>query len=271
VRGTRGDELAALYRKIADLQSELADLEARHESVRAGSASADEMVGQMLARVSEVEARLRASQADLDEAEGRAENAEARAGDLASQLGAAQLDVHQLHEDLDEARLEAEAQRAEIEALRTRLSREHEERESLHQRVSEFADVCQERDSALLREELIDAELGEVRGELAEAKRLHAAGDDGGTAKRSAEEARRLQQELQAAHASALRAGEHLRLAVESVSRTLVDLDAEVSLGSAPSSPVLAPLVAATEDDEPTQIFGNLAREIAEDLRHDRS
>ncbi len=64
VRGTRSEELAALYRKIADLQAELADAEARHDQVRAESASADEMVGQMLARVSDVEARLHRAQAD---------------------------------------------------------------------------------------------------------------------------------------------------------------------------------------------------------------
>ncbi len=273
VRGTRSDELASLYRKIADMQVELADAEARHEKARAESASADEMVGQMLARVSEVEARLRTAQADRDDAEARAETAEARAGELAAQLGAAHLQINQLRDDLAVAGHDADVNLAEIESLRARLLREQEERETLRQRVVEFAQVCEERDAALLREELIDAELGAVRGELAEAKLQPPAAAAETRHPAPALAARRLHAELVAAQEGAARASEQLRLAVESVGRAMTDLEGEgpdAPRAAFESGPVLAPLVGEAEDDEPTTIFGDLARELALELRERR-
>jgi len=256
VRGSRGDELAASYRKIADLQAALADAEARHEQLRAASASADEMVGQMLARVSEVEARLRGALADLAQADARAAAAEGRAD-----LGARE------HQDArDAAAHAASASRAEVEALRARLLREQVERETLHQRVIEFTQVCEERDSALLREELMGAELDAVRDELAEAK-LQARVLPPGPGFEGRASTGEVRGELMSARESALRASEQLRLALEGMGRALVDLDA---LG-APQPPEVegaaaAPLVSDAEDDEPTQTFGKMARQMASGL-----
>ncbi len=181
----------------------------------------------------------------LGEAQGRAETAEGRAADLAAELRAARLDVGQLRDDLDAVGQEANAYRGEIESLRAKLSREQEERETLRQRVIEFARVSEERDAALLREELIEAELGAVRGELAEAK-LVADPLNAGTREREARlgGAERLRAELVAAHESAVRVTEQLRLAVQSVTDTLTDPHVTTSARS-------------EEDDEPTQIFGD--------------
>lgn len=209
---SRTEELAQLYRKIADMQAELADAEARFDRAMRSSAGADEMVGQMLARVADVEAKLAA-------ATKQATDAEARAGELATQLGKARATQAEIAERLRvaESRLRGDHQesdrfQAELEAARTeatmsiaaaeeaqdalirerdtvtalradlaraeaQLSREREERESLRARVREFAEVCDERDKALLREELLAADLEATKQELAEMQRKAASGE----------------------------------------------------------------------------------------------
>ena len=119
------------------------------------------MVGQMLARVGEVEARLRDAEAARDEAEGRLAASETRAAGLA--------------EVLDACRREAEEANAEAAALRAQLGREREQRETLALRVGELTVVCNERDGALLREKLLEAELTATRVEMVELRAAHTA------------------------------------------------------------------------------------------------
>ena len=207
---TRMEELAHLYRKIADMQGELAETEARLEKALHESAGADEMVGQMLARMGEVEGRLHGTQKQAAEANARAEGAESRASELAAQLGKARATQAELAErlraaesrlsgdrrDFDRLRSELEAARTEATVaiaaaeeaqdnllkerdqsitLRAELSREastrqrdRDERETLRLRVSELALVCDERDKALLREEMLEADLEAARREVAD-------------------------------------------------------------------------------------------------------
>jgi chromosome segregation ATPase len=168
---TRSEELAQVYRKLGDTQAALADADARAEKAHAESEAADEMVGQMLARVSEVEARLRAAQKQAADADLRAASAKER------------LEAQSL--ELKRTAAEADEQRREAEALRARINREHEERESLRARVTEFAAVCEERDTALLREELLEADLTAAREALDAAR----------TEARDAREAQRIEVE----------------------------------------------------------------------------
>jgi chromosome segregation ATPase len=188
----RSDDVAHLHRRVAELQSDLHDAEARIAKANAESAAADEMVGQMLARIGEVEAKLSLAQKELADANVRADAAEARAADLGAQLGRIRMEqgkllerVHAAESQLDDERTAAtrlraefealqrsasasagEEARAEVESLRARLKREQEERESLRMRVAEFATVCQERDTAVERLEALEGEdVGALRAE----------------------------------------------------------------------------------------------------------
>ena len=233
------------------MQSELADTEARLERALAESAGADEMVGQMLARVGEVEAKLHEAESAHADAEGR----------LAS------------------ACAEADAHRDEAAALLARLTREKEERETLGLRVGELAKVCEERDGALLREELLEAELGAVRAETIELRAAHSAELAAALAREEAASSR----VVGAAELAAVSAerdalateARHLRDAVERVGRVLSELT--LSLGGErhvtappiaesqrpPSQPGhdLVNLVDDASEEEATKVFG--AREMA--------
>jgi hypothetical protein len=249
--GVRGEELAGLYRKIADLQTELADAEARLERALAESAGADEMVGQMLARVGEAEGKLH-------EAEERASLAEERAGELARQRDEAQREV-------EHARAEAEAQREQTAQVSAKLSRAHDERQSLGLRVSELAKVCEERDGALLREELFEAELVAVRAEMVELRASHAAELAAAEARTQAASAR----VVGAAELSAAREARdalateavHLRAAVGRIGDVLSELTRSLAAGA------LAPPPAKPQDDsrhssEPPEIIAVPSEEL---------
>jgi hypothetical protein len=134
------DEVTSLYRRLAELQSALAEAEACVVRGRGREAAADEMNGQMLAHLSDVEARLRGAEDAARGAQVRAQRAEART--------------------------------AELEAL---LSREQEARETLRLRVVDLAEVCEERDGALLREEVLEVELEEARADARQQREAHEA------------------------------------------------------------------------------------------------
>ncbi|APR83505.1 Chromosome partition protein smc [Minicystis rosea] len=202
--GARLDERAQLHRKLADMQAELTGAQKRLERALHESAHADEMIGQMLARVADAEARMRVSQKQAAEAEARAadlatELARAREAQaaLTERLGAMEAralgdpeEMERLCRALDAARTETTValaaveqteealaeERAQATALRNELAREHaellrerEERESLRARITELAHVCNERDDALAREELLQAELDTLRARIAAA------------------------------------------------------------------------------------------------------
>ena len=195
---TRTEELAQLYRKIADLQSELVEAETRLEKARAESAGADESAGQMLAHVADVEGRLRAAQKQAEEAEQGAAEAEARAGEMAAQLGKTRAELSSVRRELTAARAEAAAEREklrgefevlhdedearwaelvlEVEELKTQRGLEQEEREKLRAQVSALAEVQGQRDKAMLREELLEADLEATRRDLGEARRQATSG-----------------------------------------------------------------------------------------------
>lgn len=197
--------LAHHQRRIAELEATLADTEDRLKKARRESATADEMIGQMLARVSEVEGKLRATQKHTTEAEERAaadetdrerRRAELEAARTEATIAVAAAETAQealiaereqigaLRAELSRERAQSARDREERESLRAQLAREREERESLRARVAEFAAVCEERDQALRREEELEealaraqqsegaAEVQRLRGVLADVKRM---------------------------------------------------------------------------------------------------
>jgi hypothetical protein len=210
----RGEEIAALYRKIADLQSQLSEAESRFTRAQSESAGADEMVGQMLARVGEVEAKLRDAEGARGEAEGRLAATEAHAAGLAAALEA--------------SRREAEEARAEAAAIGARLGREREQRETLALRVGDLSKVCDERDAALLREELLEAELTSTRVEMVDLRTAHTAELAAALAREEAAAARVIGADELAAVSAERDAlvveALHLHDAVAAVQRVLSDL-----------------------------------------------
>ena len=161
----RSDDLAHLYRKIADLQADAAEAEARAVKAEREQSDADGMLGQMLARVSEVEARLRAEQKRA--AEGEAALAQAaklrgsqgevleRLQTLEAQTERARLELTQSRREAATHRLAADDQlhllakeREETAELRARLEREQKEREALRARVAELDRAAGERNEA---------------------------------------------------------------------------------------------------------------------------
>jgi hypothetical protein len=173
----RSDELAHLYRKIADLQADVTAAEARAVKAEHEQEGADSMLGQMLARVSEVEARLRTEQKRAAEGEAAlAQSAKLRAsqGDMLERLQAVESQSERLRVDLTHARREAAThrlaaddqlhllakEREETASLRARLDREEKERESLWARLADLDRAASERNdtSARLREQLAEVE-----------------------------------------------------------------------------------------------------------------
>ena len=71
----RTDEVALLHRKIAELEADASEAEARAVKAEREQGAADEVLGQMLARVSDVEARLRVEQKRAADAEAGAPQA----------------------------------------------------------------------------------------------------------------------------------------------------------------------------------------------------
>ena len=179
----RPDELAHLYRKIADLQADVAEGEARAVKAERERAATDEMLGQMLARVAEVEARLRFEQKRAESSEnGAAQAARLRAsqGELQERLQAAEAQNERLRIDLTHSRREAGThrlaaddqlhllakEREETAALRARLDREQQEREALRARIAELDGTAGEHREASTRERDISAKLEQAWVEI---------------------------------------------------------------------------------------------------------
>ena len=173
----RSDELAHLYRKIADLQADVAAAEARAVKAEHEQEGADSMLGQMLARISEVEARLRAEQKRAAEGEAAAAtSAKLRAsqGEMLERLQTLESQCERLRLELTHARREAAThrlaaeeklhllakEREESDDLRARLEREEKEREALWARLAELDRAAGERDDASTRarEQLAEVE-----------------------------------------------------------------------------------------------------------------
>ncbi|MEP7123510.1 MAG: hypothetical protein ABJE95_21460 [Byssovorax sp.] len=176
----RADDLAHLYRKIADLQADCAESEARAVKAEREQSEADGMLGQMLARVAEVEGRLRAEQKLRVEGEAmaaqagklRASQAEMleRLQTLESQAERARLDLTHARREAATHRLAADDQlhllakeREDTAALLARLEREQRDREGLRARVVELDRAASERNEALARARDLQAELEAIR------------------------------------------------------------------------------------------------------------
>jgi chromosome segregation ATPase len=218
------DEQATLYRRIAELSTALAESEACVLRGRGREAATDEMNGQMLARVSDVEMRLRATEDALREALSRTQRAEARAVDLAGQL-----------------------------------TREQEAREMLRLRLAELVEVCDERDGALIREELLQVELEEVRHELRAVRDAHEAEltslREKAVPAAEAPESAGLRADRDALAAEA----RQLRTVVDAIARALGELKQPPRETAAPDAP-------DAPEDEPTRVFGAPERELVRSL-----
>ncbi len=164
----RSDDLAHLYRKIADLQADTAAAEARAVKAEREQESADSMLGQMLARISEVEARLRTEQKRAAEGESAATQAaklRASQSDMLERLQQVEAQSERLRLDLTHARREAAThrlaaddqlhllakEREDTAELRARLERDQKERESLRARLAELDRTAGERNDASAR------------------------------------------------------------------------------------------------------------------------
>jgi chromosome segregation ATPase len=188
----RSDDLAHLYRKIADLQADAAQAEARAVKAEREQSDADGMLGQMLARVSEVEARLRAEQ--KRSAEGEAALAQAaklrgsqsdmleRLQMLEAQSERARIDLTQARREASTHRLAADDQlhllakeREETADLRARLEREQKDREALRARVAELDRAAGERNEATARARELLVEIETTRKDAAVRERELAA------------------------------------------------------------------------------------------------
>lgn len=134
----RTDEIALLHRKIAEFEADASESEDRAVKAEREQGAADEMLGQMLARVSDVEAQNERLRVDLTHA--RREAA-----------------MHRLAAE-DALHLLAKA-RDETAELRARLDREQEDREALWTRIAEQDRVAGERDQAGARARELAAEL----------------------------------------------------------------------------------------------------------------
>ena len=179
----RPDELAHLYRKIADLQADVAESEARAVKAERERAATDEMLGQMLARVSEVEGRLRVEQ---KRAEGGAavvaQAAQFRASQSEPQerLQAVEAQNERLRIDLTHSRREAGThrlaaddqlhllakEREETADLRARLDREQQEREALRARIAELDGTAGAHHETPTRERDLSARLAQAWVEI---------------------------------------------------------------------------------------------------------
>jgi chemotaxis protein MotB len=176
----RGDDLAHLYRKIADLQADAADSEARAVKAEREQSEADSMLGQMLARVSEVEARLRAEQklrvegeaAAAQAAKLRASQAEMleRLQTLEAQAERARIELTHARREAATHRLAADDQlhllakeREDTAELLTRLEREQRDREALRARLVDLDRTTSERNDAAARARELQIELEATR------------------------------------------------------------------------------------------------------------
>ena len=176
----RSDDLAHLYRKIADLQADAADAEARAVKAEREQSEADGMLGQMLARVSEVEARLRAEQklrvegeaAAAQAAKLRASQAEMleRLQTLEAQAERARIELTHARREAATHRLAADDQlhllakeREDTAELLTRLEREQRDREALRARLVDLDRTTSERNDAAARARELQIELEATR------------------------------------------------------------------------------------------------------------
>jgi hypothetical protein len=176
----RADETALLYRKIAELEADATEAEARAVKAEREQCAADEMLGQMLARVSDVEARLRLEQkraADAEAGGAQATRLRASQGEAQERLQTLEAQSERLRVDLTLARREAATHRLAAEdalhllaksrdetaELRAHLDREQEDREALWARIAEQERVAAERDQAGARARELAAELETLR------------------------------------------------------------------------------------------------------------
>jgi chromosome segregation ATPase len=138
----RADESALLYRKIAELEADATEAEARALKAEREQGAADEMLGQMLARVSEVETQSERLRVDLTQARREATTHRLAAEDA----------LHLLATTRDET--------AE---LRARLDREQDDREALWARIAEQDKLGGERDHAGARARELAADIETLR------------------------------------------------------------------------------------------------------------
>lgn len=243
----RSDDLAHLYRKIADLQADTAAAEARAVKAEREQESADSMLGQMLARISEVEARLRTEQKRAAEGESAATQAaklRASQSDMLERLQQVEAQSERLRLDLTHARREAAThrlaaddqlhllakEREDTAELRARLERDQKERENVAEiEAARLAAVAREREIAVKLEQAwveihkAHDSADALEDQLADARRERDA------ERADAENARR---ELAAerAHATEIEADvARLEVAREAGERALTDARAELA------------------------------------------
>ena len=182
-RGTtqpRLDEVALLYRKIAELEADASEAVARALKAEREQGAADEMLGQMLARVSDVEARLRLEQkraTDVEADGAQAVKLRASQGETQERLQALEAQSERLRVDLTHARREAATHRLAAEdalhllatardetaELRARLDREQEDREALWVRIAEQDRIAGERAEGGARARELGGEIETLR------------------------------------------------------------------------------------------------------------
>ena len=176
----RAEDLAHLYRKIADLQADAAHAEARAVKAEREQSEADGILGQMLARVSEVEARLRAEQklrAEGDAAAAQAAKLRASQAEMLDRLQTLEAQSDRARVELTQARREAAThrlaaddqlhllakEREDTAELLARLEREQKDREALRARLVDLDRTTGERNEAAARARELLVELEATR------------------------------------------------------------------------------------------------------------
>lgn len=148
----RPDELAHLYRKIADLQADTAEAEARAVKAEREQTAAEELLRQMLARVADIEGRLRVEQkraADGEAAVAQAAKLRASQSEMQDRLQTVDAQNERLRVELTHTRREASTHRLAADDQLHLLAKEREESAALRARVAALEAAASARAEAL--------------------------------------------------------------------------------------------------------------------------